>query len=220
MNSRSRTSHLSVPLVLVAISMLLMQGYTVADDALHPYEAASSGYFRDQDSLPGSFRIYQTEQQDKLWGLGPGAGAVKRDSFSADAHASVDGYGWQSCASCHEGQRYSLHSSRGNVGCEQCHRGQPIAGIHHYYSEMNPIRRHAYVCAKCHEGASASFATYVIHEPPPLAGSTREEFPLFYYGVWFMVILAGGVFVIFIPYVTLWGLRELVGMFRREKGHG
>jgi hypothetical protein len=35
-----------------------------------------------------------------------------------------------------------------------------------------------------------------------------------------MVILAGGVFVIFLPYVTLWGLRELVGLLNRGKGHG
>jgi hypothetical protein len=91
--------------------------------------------------------------------------------------------------------------------------------VQHYYSAMNPIRRHAYVCAKCHEGASASFATYVVHEPPPLARSARDEFPLFYYGVWFMVILAGGVFAIFIPYVTLWGLRELVDLFKAGKDH-
>ena len=191
-----------------------------ATDVPHPYEAASSGYFRDQDSLPGAYRIYQMEQEGRLWGLGPGGGAVRRGSFSVDAHAGVDGYGWRSCASCHEEQRYSLHSSRGNVSCEQCHRGQPIAGIHHYYSAMNPIRRHAYVCAKCHEGSSASFATYVIHEPSPLALSTREDFPLFYYVVWFMVILAGGVFLVFIPYVTLWGVRELVELFKGGKGHG
>jgi hypothetical protein len=145
---------------------------------------------------------------------------VKRTSFAADAHAGVVGYEVRTCVSCHEAQRYSLHSSRAEVTCVQCHRGRPISGIHHYYSAMNPIRRHAYVCAKCHEGSSASFASYVIHEPPPLAGSTEQEFPLFYYATWFMVILAGGVFVVFIPYVTLWGLRELVGLFSRKQSHG
>lgn len=186
------------------------------------YEAASTGYFRDQDSLPGAFRLYQQSPEGKgsFWGMGPGGGPVKRTSFAADAHAGVVGYGVRTCVSCHEAQRYSLHSSRAEVTCVQCHRGQPIAGIHHYYSAMNPIRRHAYVCAKCHEGASASFASYVIHEPLPLAGSTEEEFPLFYYATWFMVILAGGVFVVFIPFVTLWGLRELVGLFSRKQSHG
>ncbi len=207
------------PRLLLAVLCILGIQASAAADALHPYEAESSGYFRDRDTLPGAFRIYQQEQEGRLWGLGPGGGAVRRSSFNADAHAGIEGYGWRSCVSCHEGQRNSLHSDRGNVSCEQCHRGQPIAGTYHYYSPMNPIRRHAYVCAKCHEGASASFATYVVHEPPPLAASTRDAFPLFYYGVWFMVILAGGVFLIFVPYVTLWGIRELVGLFKGDKGH-
>ena len=152
--------------------------------------------------------------------MGPGGGNIKRSSFSIDAHEGVLGYQVRTCVSCHEDQRYSLHSTRGNVTCVQCHRSQPIAGIQHYYSSMNPIRRHAYVCAKCHEGSSASFATYVVHEPIPLDSATKQEFPLFYYGVWFMVILAGSIFAIFIPYVILWGLREVFGMFGRKQTHG
>lgn len=189
----------------------------------HTYEEASSGYFRDQDALPGAYRLYLQSPESKggFWGFGPGGGDVRRSSFAADAHAGVPNYSHRrSCESCHEGQRYSLHSSRGGVTCVQCHRGNPIAGIHHYYSGMNPIRRHAYVCAKCHEGSSASFATYVVHEPPPLARDTEGEFPLFYYVTWFMIILAGGVFIIFIPYVTLWGIRELVGLFSGKHSHG
>lgn len=195
---------------------------TAVASAPHAYEAASTGYFRDQDSLPGAYRLFQLNQEGKgaLWGLGPGGGNIKRSSFSIDAHEGVLGYGIRTCVSCHEDQRYSLHSTRGNVSCVQCHRGQPIAGIQHYYSSMNLIRRHAYVCAKCHEGASASFATYVVHEPSPLASATKKEFPLFYYGVWFMVILAVGVFAIFIPYVILWGLRELLGLVGGKQSHG
>lgn len=187
----------------------------------HSYEEASTGYFRDQDTLPGAYRLYlqSPESRGGVWGLGP-AGEVQRSSFRADAHEGVRGYApGRGCEGCHEPERHSLHSSRGAVTCIQCHRDRPIAGIQHYYSPMNPIRRHAYVCAKCHEGASASFATYVVHEPPPLARDTGELFPLFHYGVWLMVILAGGVFAIFIPYVTLWGLRELVGLLRGEGRH-
>ena len=204
------------------LCLLLSAGGQVLAAAPHAYEAVSSGYFRDRDTLPGAYLQYR--QSDKgggaLWGLGPGGGDVKRSSFRADTHEGVVGYEVRSCVSCHEEQRYSLHTSRANVTCVQCHRGQPIAGIHHYYSALNPIRRHAYVCAKCHEGASASFATYVIHEPSPLASSTAQEFPLFYYAVWFMAILAVGVFAIFIPYVILWGLRELVGLFGGRRSHG
>jgi hypothetical protein len=205
------------------LSLLLFGPGQMLAAGSHAYEAVSSGYFRDQDTLPGAYLQYwqSPEGRGALWGIGPGGGSIKRTSFSADAHLGVAGYGFRSCVSCHEAQRYSLHSSRGNVTCVQCHRGHPISGIHHYYSALNPIRRHAYVCAKCHEGASASFATYVIHEPPPLSAATAQEFTLFYYAVWLMVILAGGVFAIFIPYVTLWGLREFIGLFvGRGHSHG
>jgi hypothetical protein len=205
--------------MLLGCLALLMPAATFAADEEHPYEAASTGYFRDQDTLPGGFNLYRQDEKARLWG-GPVAGNIKRSSFQADAHLGVRGYKTRSCVSCHEEQRYSLHSSRGQTSCVQCHRDKPIAGLYHYYSSMNPIRRHAYVCAKCHEGANASFATYVIHEPRPLVGDTAESFPLFYYAVWFMVILTVGVFVIFIPYVALWGIRELVGLFSKGGPHG
>lgn len=98
--------------------------------------------------------------------------------------------------------------TRMNITCVQCHRGKPVSGVHHYFSPMNPIRRHAYVCAKCHEGSTPSFAAYVVHEPNPLKLETREAFPLLFWATWFMVVVAVGVFVIFLPYVALWWLRE------------
>lgn len=54
---------------------------------------------------------------------------------------------------------------------------QPVAGTFHYYSPLNPIRKHAYVCAKCHQGATANFATFVVREPSPIAAATAESFP-------------------------------------------
>ncbi len=189
----------------------------------HSYELASTGYFRDSDTVPGAYQLYLQTPESKggFWGLGPGDSDLKRASFKADAHAGVRNYSpGRRCESCHEGQRYSIHSSRAGVACVQCHRSEPIAGINHYYSAMNPIRRHAYVCAKCHEGATASFASYLVHEPSPLAQSTEREFPLLYYATWIMAILAVGVFLIFIPYVTLWGIREFVGLFGRKQRHG
>jgi len=207
-------------MALLGCMLVLTAGQTFAS-APNAYEEASSGYFRDQDTLPGTYLQYRQSKEfgGSFWGLGPGGGDLKRSSFNADAHENIYGYGVRSCVSCHEENRYDLHSSRGQITCIQCHRGRPIAGVFHYYSAMNPIRRHAYVCAKCHEGASASFATYVIHEPPPLAAATANEFPLFYYASWFMVILAVGVFSIFIPYVLLWGLRELIARFTGRRRH-
>jgi hypothetical protein len=213
----------TIRLAALLLAVLIPGAASGAVSIPHSYEEASTGYFRDLDTVPGAYRLYlqSPESRGGFWGLGPGETELKRSSFAADAHAGVRHYlPRRSCESCHEAQRYSLHSSRGGVSCVQCHRSEPIAGIHHYYSAMNPIRRHAYVCAKCHEGATASFATYVVHEPPPLAQSTEGEFPLFYYATWFMMILAGGVFIIFIPYVTLWGFRELVGLLSRKQSHG
>ena len=183
----------------------------------HPEDAASTGYFRDQEVTPGGFQLYQQlpEARGGFWGVGPGGGPLQRTSFAADAHAGLRDYDpRRNCLDCHEGAERNLHSARTAVTCRQCHRNEPIEGVYHYYSPLNPIRRHAYVCAKCHQGATANFATYVVHEPNPIAAETRVSFPALYYAVWAMLILAGGVFLFFLPYVGLWGLRELVGMIR------
>lgn len=217
----ARQSNCYSAAVLLCLALLMLWSIQ-ATAQQQPYEATSKDVFRDQDTLPGSLEQQRQgrEFQGGLWDLGPGRGPVKRISFAADAHAETADYDpGKRCVSCHEEQRYSLHSTRAEITCVQCHKDEPVAGIFHYYSPMNPLRRHVYVCAKCHEGATASFATYVIHEPRPLAASTAESFPLFYYAVWFMVILAGGVFVIFIPYVTLWGIRELIALLARGKHH-
>ena len=70
-------------------------------------------------------------------------------------------------------------------------------------------RRHAYVCAKCHEGASASYAAYVVHAPNPALASTFKDFPVLAYAFWIMVAIAVGTFVLFLPHTILWGIREL-----------
>ena len=82
---------------------------------------------------------------------------------------------------------------------------------------MNPIRRHAYVCAKCHEGASASYATYVVHAPNPSLASTRKSFPVLFYAFWIMIVIAVGTFLVFLPHTISWGIREL--FMRKEKGN-
>jgi hypothetical protein len=196
-----------------------------AADAVTAYDerAASTGYFREGASVvPGAYQLYlQTPQSLGAYGgLGPRPKIVEGVSFKADAHAGVTdyrpGYG---CLDCHAGSEHNLHSARTEVTCRQCHRGTPIAGIFHYYSAMNPIRRHAYVCAKCHEGATANFAAYVVHEPPALAAETAEGFPALYYATWFMVILAGGVFLFFLPFTVGWGFRELIQRIWAGRSH-
>ena len=185
-------------------------------------DAAASGYFRSQDTLPGSYRLYQQQPKELnwLWATGPRKPALRRASFSVDAHAYTADYSdRRPCTDCHADYTKDLHQIRAGITCVQCHRDKPIAGVYQYYSAMNPIRRHAYICAKCHEGASPSFASYVVHEPDVLSAAALDEFPLLYYAAWFMVILAGGIFAIFIPYTVLWGVRELLGKFFGRAGH-
>jgi len=188
-----------------------------------PGELEGTGFFRDQDTLPGAYRLYkqQPKKLDWLWATGPYQRGVRRTSFKVDSHAGVANYSPRTlCTECHRNHSRDMHMTRMGITCVQCHRDKPIAGVYHYYSAMNPIRRHAYVCAKCHEGATPSFASYVVHEPNALALATKKDFPALFYATWFMVILAGGVFVFFIPYVTLWAIRELIDKLRGGVGHG
>ena len=65
------------------------------------------------------------------------------------------------------------------------------------------------MCSKCHEGSSASFASYVIHEPAPGEPATQKTFPALYYAYWLMLVLLVGTLAVFIPHSFLVGLREL-----------
>lgn len=188
-----------------------------------PKDLAATGYYRDQDTLPGAYRFYRQLPGGEagFWGLGPSRPKLSRSSFNADAHDGVDDFSPQvRCQKCHKPQTKDLHGLRMGITCVQCHRSQPVAGVFHYYSPLNPIRRHAYVCAKCHEGATPSFAAYMVHEPNPISAAARESFPLLYYAVWFMLILAGGVFVIFLPYTVFWWLREFFAKLKGGTDHG
>ena len=82
---------------------------------------------------------------------------------------------------------------------------------------MNPLRRHAYVCAKCHEGAGASFAAYLVHAPNPALITTKKSAPALFYAFWIMVGIAVLTFLVFLPHTILWGIREL--FVKKEKQH-
>jgi len=213
----------SVVIAIMGLAWLVAGIYPAAAQMAVENEAAGTGFFRDQDTLPGSYRLYlqQPKELNWLWAVGPQDAVLRKTSFATDAHYGVVAYSARRpCTDCHREHTRDLHQSRAGITCVQCHRDKPIAGIYHYYAAMNPIRKHAYVCAKCHEGATPSFASYVVHEPNPLVAESRDEFPLFFYAVWFMLILAGGIFAIFIPYTALWGLRELVGKLSGGARHG
>jgi hypothetical protein len=73
---------------------------------------------------------------------------------------------------------------------------------------MNPIRRHAYVCAKCHEGANISFATFKVHEPKASDPATRKTFASLYYSNWFMYLLIVGTLGFFGLHTLIWMGKE------------
>ena len=187
-------SRLAAPLLGVLLVLFtgsaLSQSYTPLKA-----EAGSSGYFIDDVDV-------------NLWQQwGPQQDTSKR--IRIDAHAGLQDYQLRSCESCHAEQVNNLHAVRANIGCQQCHGAGEMASISHYFSAMNPIRRHAYVCAKCHEGASASYATYLVHEPASArAAGVLTSFPALYWTDWFMALLILGVFLVFIPHSIGWWLRE------------
>ena len=118
-------------------------------------------------------------------------------------------YARRTCEECHPRQTKDVHTTRVKKTCRQCHGPEPIAGVNHYHSLMNSNRRHIFVCSKCHEGASDSFAKYRIHVPFPASMKTLEEIPILFVVFWFMVAIAVGTFAVFLPHTALWGIREL-----------
>lgn len=209
--------------IICLLGMLLVATSSHGQAMGAPDDVAGTGYFRDQDTLPGAVRFYRQLPggEDSWWGIGPNRPKIRRSSFYVDAHEGVADYSPQlRCQKCHIPQTKDLHGLRMGITCVQCHRSEPVAGVYHYYSPLNPIRRHAYVCAKCHEGATPSFASYMVHEPNPITAEARESFPLLFYSVWFMLILAGGVFVFFLPFTAFWWIRDLVAKLKQGADHG
>lgn len=189
--------------------------------ALRRYKAyeASTGYYEEYEVLPQRQRplISTPNIRTGLLPQSPTAARVRIRTHLADSHQGLRFYTGRTCESCHTEAAGNIHSTRGNITCRQCHGGEPIASIGYYYSPLNPIRRHAYVCSKCHEGANASYATYVVHEPNPALASTLGVFPVLAYGFWIMIAIAVGTFALFLPHTLLWGLRELFVKTDKEK---
>ena len=170
-------------------------------------EDAAAAARRYQDQLASSGR-YETGDVRSTLRYGPTELDAYRRAPQVDAHAGLGDYSHRKCVACHEQSAANLHTVRANNTCRQCHGQDPIASVTHYFSQLNPIRRHAYVCAKCHEGAGASFATYVVHEPLPSSSETRMAFPALFYSDRLMFWLIVGVFIVFLPHSVGWWIRE------------
>lgn len=190
--------------------------------ALRRYKAyeASTGYYEEYEVRPRRQRplISIPNIREGLLPYSPTAASVRSRKRLEDSHMGLRFYQGRRCEECHTAAARNLHTIRANLTCRQCHGGEPIASIEYYWSPLNPIRRHAYVCSKCHEGASASYASYVVHEPNPAMASTFAKFPVLAYAFWIMVAIAVGTFVLFLPHTVMWGIREW--FIRKEKSSG
>ena len=210
--------------VLIA-QFLLIPGKTLAqEETASPFlrykgREASSGYYEEYEALPRRTRPFIAVPGGGagVFPYSPSAAQVRIRTRLADSHQGIKFYNVLRCEYCHIEQTKNIHTVRARLTCRQCHGGEPIASIEHYYSPMNPLRRHAYVCAKCHEGSSASFASYVSHPPNPAQISALKSFPVLFYVFWFMVALAGGTFLVFLPHTALWGIREFLLTKKKKK---
>lgn len=182
------------------------------------YKETSTGYYEQYEVLPRRQMplVEIPGVRRGVFAYSPTAAQTRNRSRLADSHQGIPFYFFQRCETCHPEQALDIHTQRADITCRQCHGGEPIAAIDHYYSPMNSIRKHAYVCAKCHQGAGASFAGYLVHAPAPGSAAARTRFPALYYAYWFMFALLVGTLAIFIPHSVLVGLRELFAGKRKN----
>jgi hypothetical protein len=209
---------------VILLGLLLLAEVAAAQEELasairrYKEREVSTGYYEEYEVTPRRLRplVGVPGVSRGIFPYSPSAEKVRVRTHLADSHQGLKFYEELRCDYCHIKETKDIHTVRANISCRQCHGGEPIASLDHYYSPMNPIRKHAYVCAKCHEGASASFASYIIHEPPPGAPATQKSFPSLYYAYWLMLLLLLATLGFFIPHSLLVGLRELFG--RKGKG--
>jgi hypothetical protein len=216
--------HLLRTSAVILLGLLLLAEVAAAQEELasairrYKEREVSTGYYEEYEVTPRRLRplVGVPGVSRGIFPYSPSAEKVRVRTHLADSHQGLKFYEELRCDYCHIKETKDIHTVRANISCRQCHGGEPIASLDHYYSPMNPIRKHAYVCAKCHEGASASFASYIIHEPPPGAPETQKSFPTLYYAYWLMLVLLLATLGFFVPHSLLVGLRELFG--RKEKG--
>jgi len=198
--------------IIIALSGPVWAQEEVTSKIYRYRDRVATGYYEGYEVSPRRTRaILETPGVKRgLFPFGPSASAVRTRAHLPDSHRGLKFYYRNTCIECHSEQARNLHSMRAGITCRQCHGPEPIAAIDHYYSAMNTIRRHAYVCAKCHEGATVSFSGFYVHEPPSTALSTRESFPILFYTSWGMLILLLGTLAFFVPHTFMVGFRELL----------
>jgi hypothetical protein len=210
---------------VLLLQVLILPNVVVAQEevasALRRFKdrEVSTGYYEEYEVLPRRQQplISVPGVRKGTFPYSPTAAQARIRTRLADSHQGIKFYYVLRCEFCHVEEAKDIHRVRANLTCRQCHGGEPIASIEHFYSPLNPIRRHAYVCAKCHEGASASFASYVVHEPAAGSLAAKNDFPILYYSYWFIFLLLVGTLAFFIPHTFLVGVRESIAKLKKAK---
>lgn len=132
---------------------------------------------------------------------------------SADAHFKLQII--ETCTGCHEdyGQTYkgTYHGRVSEIGfggvasCDECHTAHRILPTEDPTSSLSSANRTA-TCARCHEGATDAFSSYLVHADP----MDRESYPVLY---WARRLMRGVVFVTW----ALWGLHTILWLIRALK---
>ena len=119
----------------------------------------------------------------------------------------------RNCGNCHQEELETyLSTYHGQVStlgytntakCYECHGFHEIRRISDPAALMN-IDNRVETCRKCHEDASAGFASFQPH------GNTKdkERFPMMWFASKFMILLLASVFLFFWSHSALWFYRE------------
>jgi len=214
---------LQAALGLLAVMLLLPEVAPAQEEvtsAIRRYKEreASTGYYEEYEVKPRrQLPLVRRPEMAKPFPYAPSAARVRLRTNLADSHRAIQFYEVKRCDECHVEEAEDIHTTRANLTCRQCHGGEPIASVNHYFSPMNPIRRHSYVCSKCHEGANISFASYIVHQPKAGSPGTKKTFPALYYANWFMILLLVGVFAFFLPHSVIWVIRDFLAGKKKEE---
>jgi nitrate/TMAO reductase-like tetraheme cytochrome c subunit len=162
----------------------------------------------------GILTTYQASVHGKASAAGNPLAAICSDCHSAHRIKATDVPQWQlsvqeECGTCHvesmRTYRDGFHGQASKLGftrvaaCKDCHGSHDILPREDPKSRIADANR-AQTCARCHEGATASFAKYDPHADP----HDRERNPMLSYTAQFMKWLLAGVFTFFGIHTGLW----------------
>jgi cytochrome b subunit of formate dehydrogenase len=162
--------------------------------------------------------VYKTSVHGEEWLAGNTEAAICADCHSRHGVVEVhDDKGrveiTQSCGNCHQDSlatyQGTYHGKITRLGygetakCYDCHGSHKIQRLENPVSQMHVDNR-LETCKKCHETATAGFATFQPHG----TSTDREKYPQIWFASTFMIGLLIGTFAFFWLHSALWFYRE------------